>query len=55
VPDTIAFLGLGELFVAHITGNLVVPAAHYVTGGFSQIGPLLSVPTACRLRRGRLK
>jgi uncharacterized membrane protein YoaK (UPF0700 family) len=42
--DTIAFLGLGGLFVAHITGNLVVLAAHYVTGGFSQIGPLLSVP-----------
>lgn len=42
--DIIAFLGLGGLFVAHITGNLVVLAAHYVTGGFSQIGPLLSVP-----------
>lgn len=42
--DTVAFLGLGGLFVAHITGNLVVLAAHYVTGGFSQIGPLLSVP-----------
>lgn len=42
--DIIAFLGLGGLFVAHITGNVVVLAAHYVTGGFSQIGPLLSVP-----------
>ena len=42
--DVIGFLGLGGLFVAHITGNLVVLAAHYVTGGFSQIGPLLSVP-----------
>jgi uncharacterized membrane protein YoaK (UPF0700 family) len=42
--DIIAFLGLGGVFVAHITGNLVVLAAHYVTGGFSQIGPLLSVP-----------
>jgi uncharacterized membrane protein YoaK (UPF0700 family) len=42
--DTIAFLGLGGLFVAHITGNLVILAAHYVTGRFSQIGPLLSVP-----------
>ncbi len=42
--DTIGFLGLGGLFVAHITGNLVILAAHYVTGGFSQIGPLLSVP-----------
>src|SRR5215469_291833 len=42
--DVIGFLGLGGLFVAHITGNLVVLAAHYVTGGFSQLGPLLSVP-----------
>jgi uncharacterized membrane protein YoaK (UPF0700 family) len=42
--DVIGFLSLGGLFTAHITGNLVVLAAHYVTGGFSQIGPLLSVP-----------
>ena len=32
------------LFTAHITGNLVIVAAHYVTGGFSEVGPLLSVP-----------
>jgi uncharacterized membrane protein YoaK (UPF0700 family) len=42
--DVIGFLTLGGLFTAHITGNLVILAAHYVTGGFSQIGPLLSVP-----------
>ncbi len=42
--DVIGFLALGGLFTAHITGNLVVLAAHYLTGGFSQIGPLLSVP-----------
>ena len=42
--DVIGFLALGGLFTAHITGNLVVLAAHYVTGGFSQVGPLLSVP-----------
>jgi uncharacterized membrane protein YoaK (UPF0700 family) len=42
--DVIGFLALGGLFTAHITGNLVVLAAHYVTGGFSEIGPLLSVP-----------
>jgi uncharacterized membrane protein YoaK (UPF0700 family) len=42
--DVIGFLALGGLFTAHITGNLVVLAAHYVIGGFSQIGPLLSVP-----------
>jgi uncharacterized membrane protein YoaK (UPF0700 family) len=42
--DVIGFLALGGLFTAHITGNLVVLAAHYVAGGFSEIGPLLSVP-----------
>jgi uncharacterized membrane protein YoaK (UPF0700 family) len=42
--DVIGFLALGGLFSAHITGNIAVLAAHYVTGGFSQIGPLLSVP-----------
>lgn len=42
--DVIGFLALGGLFTAHITGNLVIVAAHYVTGGFSQVGPLLAVP-----------
>src|SRR5438309_11802071 len=42
--DVIGFLALGGLFTAYMTGNLVILAAHYVTGGFSQIGPLLSVP-----------
>jgi uncharacterized membrane protein YoaK (UPF0700 family) len=42
--DVTSFLALGGLFCAHITGNVVILAAHYVTGGFSQIGPLLSVP-----------
>jgi len=42
--DVIGFLALGGLFTAHITGNLVILAAHYVTGGFGQVGPLLSVP-----------
>jgi uncharacterized membrane protein YoaK (UPF0700 family) len=43
--DVIGFLGLGGLFTAHITGNVVVVAAHYVTGGFAEVGPLLAVPT----------
>ena len=38
------FLALGGLFTAHITGNLVIVAAHYVSGGFGQIGPILAVP-----------
>lgn len=42
--DVIGFLALGGLFTAHITGNLVVLAAHYITGHFGQIAPLLSVP-----------
>ena len=42
--DVIGFLALGGLFTAHITGNVVIVAAHYVTGGFSEVGPLLAVP-----------
>jgi uncharacterized membrane protein YoaK (UPF0700 family) len=42
--DVIGFLALGGLFTAHITGNLVVLLAHYITDKFGQIGPLLSVP-----------
>jgi uncharacterized membrane protein YoaK (UPF0700 family) len=42
--DVIGFLALGGLFTAHVTGNLCVLAAHYATGAFSKIGPILSVP-----------
>src|SRR4029453_10171370 len=42
--DVTGFLALGGLFTAHITGNLVILAAHYVTGSFGEIAPLLSVP-----------
>jgi hypothetical protein len=31
--DVISFLGLRGLVVAHITGNLIILAAHVVTGG----------------------
>ena len=31
----------GGLFTAHITGNIVILTAHYITGGFSRIGPLI--------------
>jgi uncharacterized membrane protein YoaK (UPF0700 family) len=42
--DAIGFLALGGLFTAHITGNIVILAAHYITGSFGQMGPLLAVP-----------
>jgi uncharacterized membrane protein YoaK (UPF0700 family) len=42
--DVISFLGLGGLFTAHITGNLVVLAARVVAGGEAPIAPMLAVP-----------
>jgi uncharacterized membrane protein YoaK (UPF0700 family) len=42
--DAISFLGLGGLFAAHITGNLVILAAHLVSGGNAEWAPILSVP-----------
>ena len=42
--DVISFLGLGGLFAAHITGNLVILAAHIVTGRAASLAAILSVP-----------
>ena len=42
--DVISFLGLGGLFTAHITGNLVILAAHIVSGGDAPLAVMLSVP-----------
>ena len=42
--DVISFLGLG-LFNAHITGNLVILAAHIVARGAADLALMLSVPT----------
>src|SRR6267142_1517014 len=42
--DAIGFLGLGGLFTAHITGNLVILAAHVASGGTAPLAPMLSVP-----------
>jgi uncharacterized membrane protein YoaK (UPF0700 family) len=42
--DTISFLGLGGLFTAHVTGNLVILAAHLVSGEEAPVAPMLSVP-----------
>ena len=42
--DVIGFLGLNGLFTAHITGNLVILAAHVVRGGAAELAPMLSIP-----------
>jgi uncharacterized membrane protein YoaK (UPF0700 family) len=42
--DVISFLGLGGLFTAHITGNLVILAAHIATRRATPLAPILSVP-----------
>jgi uncharacterized membrane protein YoaK (UPF0700 family) len=42
--DTIGFLGLGGLFTAHVTGNLVVLVAHLATGSRVPLANVLSVP-----------
>jgi uncharacterized membrane protein YoaK (UPF0700 family) len=42
--DVISFLGLNGLFTSHITGNLVILAAHAVTGGKAELARMLAVP-----------
>jgi uncharacterized membrane protein YoaK (UPF0700 family) len=42
--DTIGFLGLDGLFTAHVTGNLVVIAAHLVSGIAARPAEILAVP-----------
>jgi uncharacterized membrane protein YoaK (UPF0700 family) len=42
--DVIGFLGLNWLFTAHITGNIVVLAAHVVAGERAVFSYILSVP-----------
>jgi uncharacterized membrane protein YoaK (UPF0700 family) len=42
--DVIGFLGLGGLFTAHITGNLVILAAHFVSGEPATVATMLAVP-----------
>jgi uncharacterized membrane protein YoaK (UPF0700 family) len=42
--DIISFTGLGGLFTAHITGNLVVLLARVVAGENARISYMLSVP-----------
>jgi uncharacterized membrane protein YoaK (UPF0700 family) len=58
--DVIGFLGLGTLFIAHITGNLVILAARTAAGEHAPAAHLLSVPVfiialvAVRLLAARL-
>jgi uncharacterized membrane protein YoaK (UPF0700 family) len=58
--DVIGFLGLGTLFIAHITGNLVILAARTAAGEHASAAHLLSVPVfiialvAARLLAARL-
>jgi uncharacterized membrane protein YoaK (UPF0700 family) len=42
--DTIGFLGLNGLFTAHITGNVVILAAHLITGDPAILSYILAVP-----------
>ena len=42
--DVISFLGSGGLFVAHITGNLIILAARLVANVRVGLAPILSVP-----------
>jgi uncharacterized membrane protein YoaK (UPF0700 family) len=55
--DVISFLGLGGLFTAHITGNLVILAAKLVAGEQSPVSYLISVPVFMAVLAGleRLK
>ncbi len=42
--DAIGFVGLGGLFTAHVTGNLVILAAHVVAGEEASVAIMASVP-----------
>src|SRR5262249_5751858 len=42
--DLTGFLNLGNLFTAHITGNLVVIGALVVRGGRINLGQILAIP-----------
>src|SRR5215471_7583537 len=42
--DVISFLRLGGLFAAHITGNLVILAAHVVAGDEAPLALMIAVP-----------
>ena len=49
--DLTGFLNLGNLFTAHITGNLVVVAALIVRGGRINPAQVLAIPASSSLSR----
>jgi uncharacterized membrane protein YoaK (UPF0700 family) len=42
--DAIGFLGLGGLFMAHVTGNLVILVAHFAAGRSAPAAAILAIP-----------
>src|ERR1700732_4501673 len=42
--DIIGFLGLNGLFTAHVTGNIVIIAAHIIAGERTTLSAILAVP-----------
>ena len=59
--DIIGFLGLNGLFTAHVTGNIVIIAAHVIAGERTTISAILAVPVfmlvvfSARLLAGRVE
>src|SRR6266851_7325278 len=42
--DIVGFLGLNGLFTAHVTGNIVIIAAHVIAGERTTLSAILAVP-----------
>src|SRR5258708_6700134 len=59
--DIIGFLGLNGLFTAHVTGNIVLIAAHIIAGERTTLSAVLAVPVfmlvvfSARLLAGRIE
>jgi len=59
--DIIGFLGLNGLFTAHVTGNIVIIAAHVIAGERTMLSAILAVPVfmlvvfSARLLAGRIE
>jgi uncharacterized membrane protein YoaK (UPF0700 family) len=59
--DIIGFVGLNGLFTAHVTGNIVIIAAHIIAGERTTLSTILAVPVfmlvvfSARLLAGRIE